>query len=272
MVNLKDLVQQTRIAISYSLRVRMLQEASCVCSDISVLRRLSFAASFLHKDLPNYWELVAKFSFAKSSGCDIPSIDKVKLFVENLKYIDECAFNTDNDLLRELMKLEGFQGKSLGIVLISTNNKCKLCGGNLLVRADRPSFPVVYSDDIGTANGTHFRKYCQNSWKGCSFTQFYGFHTDGSDSEVIYDDNYHQLPYFLSTHMTAFQTKLLTNLTAEILLGQVSYRQRADIYNYVHGCDKKRKDSVKAVPSDLEKNAVDYDRYVEWADNTRKHY
>jgi hypothetical protein len=239
----------------------MLHEASGVCSDISVLRRLSFAAYSLHRDTPKYWELVTKFSFAKCSGCAIPSIDKVKLLVENVKYLDEDAFNTDSDLRRELMKEEGFQGKSLGIVLISANSKCKLCGGDLLVRADRPSFPIIYSDDIGTANGTHFRKYCQNNWKGCSFTQSYGFYTNGNDSEVIYDDNYHQLPYFLSSHMTAFQTKVLSNLTAEMLLGQISYRQRADIYNYIHGYDQTKKQSVAAVPSEFGENG-DYDRYM----------
>ena len=150
----------------------MLQEASSVCSDISILRRLSFAAYTLHKDTPKYWELVTRFGFTKSSGSAIPSIDTVKLLVDNVKYLDEGAFNTDDNLLGELIKEDGFQGKSLGIVLISANDKCKLCGGNLLVRADRPSFPTIYSDDIGTANGTHFRKYCQNGWKGCSFTQF----------------------------------------------------------------------------------------------------
>ena len=114
-------------------------------------------------------------------------------------YLDEDACDTDSNLLNELIQHEGFQGKSLGIVLISGNNKCKLCGGNLLVRADRPSFPVVYSNDLGTVSGTHFRKYCQNNWKGCPFTQHYGFHTEGNESEVVYDDDFSQLPY-LSHH------------------------------------------------------------------------
>ena len=142
--------------------------------------------------------------------------------LENVKYLDEDAFDTDSNLLNELIQHEGFQGKSLGIVLISGNNKCKLCGGNLLVRADRPSFPVVYSNDLGTVSGTHFRKYCQNNWKGCPFTQHYGFHTEGNESEVVYDDDFSQLPYFVSSHMAVFQTKLLSHLTAEMLLATIS--------------------------------------------------
>ena len=46
-----------------------------------------------------------------------------------------------------------------------------------------------------------------------------------------------ELPYFLSTNMTAFATEMLTTLSAEILLGQMSYRQKADVYNYAHGYD-----------------------------------
>ena len=160
-----------------------------MCGYISVLRRLSIAAYSLHKDTPKSWQLVTRFSLAKCSGSAISSIDQVKLLVENVRYLDEDAFNTDSDLQRELK--EGFQGKSLGIVLISANNKCKLCG-NLLVQADRQasqSYTVM-------TDGTHFRKYCQNNWKGCSFTQLYGFHTYGNDLEVIYYDSYHQLPYF----------------------------------------------------------------------------
>ena len=223
-----------------------------------MLRRLSFAAYSLHKDTPKYWELATRLSFAKCSGCAIP-INEVKVLVENVQYLDEDAFNTDSDLQRELMRVEGFQGKSLGIVLISANNKCKLCGGDLLVRADRPSFPIIYSDDIGTANGTHFRKYCQNNWKGCSFTQSYGFHTNGNDSEVIYD-NYHQLPYFVSSHMTAFQTSFLPISLLKYYWDK-SHTDRTDIYNYIHEYDQTKKQSVAVVPSEFSEKG-DYDRYL----------
>lgn len=216
----------------------MLEEANKICSDISVLRRLSFAAATLHRDTPKYWELVTSFGFLKSTGCAVPSSDKVKVLLENVKYLDEDAFDSDINLMKELIQQEGFKGKPLGIVLISANNKCRHCGGNLLLRADRPSFPVIYTDDIGTVSGTHFRKYCQKKWKGCTFTQHHGYHTDSNESEVTctyYDDDYSHLPYFVSTQTTVFQTKLLCRLTAEMLLGYISYRQRSDIYNYVHG-------------------------------------
>ena len=231
----------------------MLHKASAICSDVSVLRRLSFAEGTLNRDTPKYWELVSSFGFMKSA-CKIPSSDKVKVLLENVKYL-AGAFDYDSHLIRELMQHEGFHSRALGIVLISGNNTCKFCGGNLLVRADRPSFPVVYSNDFGTVTGTHFRKYCQNNWKGCRFTQHYGFHTNCNESEAIYDKDYSELPYFVSS---VFQTRILFHLTAEMLLRQISYRQRSDIYNYVHGCDTAKKQCTQPVPHDFHHNDTRY--------------
>ena len=237
----------------------MLQEACSVSTDVSVIRRLSFAAVNLHKDTPMYWELVTRFGFMSSSP--FPSIEKVKVLLENVEYLDKDAFDSDCHLLRELHNLEGFQGHQLGIVLISANNVCKVCGGKLLVRADRPSFPIIYSNDLGTVEGTHFRKYCQNNWKGFSFTQHYGFHSNGSDVEAVYDRDCFDLPYFLSSHMTVFQTKLLHHPTAEMLLGQVSYRQKSEIYNYIHGYDSSVKKGIKCATNESDADA-DSSRYV----------
>jgi hypothetical protein len=139
--------------------------------------------------------------------------------------------------LKELCTIEGFQGHPLGYVLISAREYCGVCREHLLVREDRPSFPIIYSNELGTFSGTHFRKYCSNNWKGCSFSQHYGFHQNGSDSDIVYDDDYLDLPYFLSSQMTAFQTTMLNTLSAEILLGQISYKQKSEIYNYTHGYD-----------------------------------
>ena len=215
----------------------MLAEASNLCSDVSVIRRLSFAAINIHKDTPNYWEIVTKFGFRTSSSSVSPCSEKVKVFMENVEYLDGHAFDHDSDMLRELLQQEGFQGHLLGIVLISSNSTCGACGGQLLLRADRPSFPIIYSDKLGTVCGTHFRKYCKNNHTGCSFTQHYGYHMNGSNSEMVYDHDCLDLPFFLSSNSTGFETKMLCNLTAEILLSQMAYRQRAEIYNYVHGYD-----------------------------------
>ena len=95
----------------------MLQEASNICKDPSVLRRLTFAATTLHKDTPRYWEIVTKFGFKLSheGGCS----SEVKLLLENTRFLDEAAFDRDHTLLKELANQEGFDGHSLGIVLVS---------------------------------------------------------------------------------------------------------------------------------------------------------
>lgn len=221
---------------------KMLQEVVSVCSDPSVVRRLTFAAATLPVDTPGYWEVVTKFGF--KSLATVPSTGEVQVLLENIKFLDHGTFDADSSLQKELIEQEGFEGHPLGIVLVSAKTRCKLCQGELQVRSDRPSYPVIYTNNLGTISGTHFRKYCQNNWKGCSFTQHYGFHSIGNDSEVIYDCDSLDLPFFLSTHATAFQTKLLLTLTAEVLLGQLSYTQKTDIYNYVHNYDSQMKKGV----------------------------
>lgn len=80
----------------------------------------------------------------------------------------------------------------MGVVLISPNATCLKCGGKLLLRSDRPSSITLYTDDLGTVLATQFRKYCQNSRKGCSFTQHYSFHstTEDCNTDVVYDVNW----------------------------------------------------------------------------------
>ena len=216
----------------------MLQEAGLLTKDISVLRRLSYAASSLTKDVPGYSELISRFGF-KGNVCPV-SEEKLTVLIENVEYLDKGAFMKDRELFAEFIHMEGFQGKPIGIVLISPNKICKLCNGKLLVRADRPSFPTVYTEEFGTINGTHFRKHCQNHGIGCSFTQHYGFSTS-AESQIEYDFNSLELPFFLSSNMTAFCTSMLQHLTAEMLICQVSYQQKADTYNYIHGYDSAMK-------------------------------
>ena len=76
-----------------------------------------------------------------------------------------------------------------------------------------------------------FASIAKAAQKGCSFTQHYECYTNGNNSTVIYYKNCLEFPYFLSTSMTAFAMEMLSTLSAEILIGQMSYQQ--DIYNYV---------------------------------------
>lgn len=206
--------------------------------DLSVTRRLLLAREQLPTDTPNYWEIVSSFGFKGSSKA--PSSNEVRVAVENLEYIDKQAVISDEKLLLELRSEKIFQGHCLGIVLISSNSNCLLCGEQLLVRSDQPSFLTIYTSS-GTVPATHFRKYCRRNRKGCPFTQHYGFHSVGIASEVAYDSNWDDLTYFLATHKTGFELALLKQFNVELLLGQISYKQKSEIYNSIHGYERAKK-------------------------------
>lgn len=211
----------------------MFQEVAAVLPDVTVLRRLLFACAYIPNELPHYWEEVTAFGF---NGIDKkPKPKEIKVLMENITLLDQKAFDIDIELRAEL-----YQHQPLGVVLISSNSTCLQCGGKLLVRSDRPSSVTLYTDDMGTVLATHFRKYCQNYRKKCSFTQHYSYHSisDDNDTEVIYDLNWADLPYFVSTSKTAFTTKFMEKFSAEILLGQLSYKQKSDIYNYYNNYDR----------------------------------
>ncbi len=100
---------------------------------------------------------------------------------------------------------------------------------SLLVKADRPSKIVLYTEQFGTIHGTEYRKICKRFRAGCSFVQHYEYHTNGGD--VVYEDDSLSLPYFISTRETGFQTSLLQRFDIKILIGQLSYKQRSDRYD-----------------------------------------
>ena len=105
---------------------------------------------------------------------------------------------------------------------------CVACGGQLLLRKDRPSYISVYDTHFGPLQGTHYHKKC-------SLTQYYGYHTTGGgNSLVVYNDNWMEYQYFVSSSLTAFSLRTLREADAQILIGQLSYQQIAEIFNHIH--------------------------------------
>ena len=209
---------------------------------IEVVRRLTFASAVLPPDLPNYWNTVSSFASAVKRSQDSVSVtpDQAKVFIENLKYLEPDALSNDYRLSVELQLFTGPKGQPLGIVLVSNNQTCLMCGSGLLIKADRPSKVTVYTDLFGTTNGTHYRKICRKFRAGCPFVQHYGHYCRGGDL-ISYNEDFHSLEFFMSTRETAFEMALLRQLDAEVLIGQLSYKQRSEIYNVKHGYDKARK-------------------------------
>ena len=135
--------------------------ASSVVKDASALRRMLFATANLPQKLPHYWEVIASFSCIGSSSSIDPAT--VKLLMSNLQILNDQAFSTDLELTRELLNADSKSSvKPSGVVLLSAKNTCRLCGGKLLLRGDRPSKVTLYTEHLGTVPATHYHKFCHN--------------------------------------------------------------------------------------------------------------
>ena len=120
--------------------------------------------------------------------------------------------------------------KPLGIPLISPSPTCLHCGRQLQLRKDRHAPVVIYDTKYGTIPGAHFHKFCPS--RTCSFTQYYGYYS--TENRIMFNAEWRSLPYFISSRDTAFSLDILTQLDANIMIGQISFKQQADIYNYTH--------------------------------------
>ena len=58
---------------------------------------------------------------------------------------------------------------------------------------------------------------------------------------MYYNDDWNTLPYFLSTQKTRCDLEMLRKFDAELLIGQISYKQKADICNFTKGYDNAKK-------------------------------
>ena len=108
-------------------------------------------------------------------------------------------------------EINGKEACTLGIVLISSNITCKLCGSSLLSRADRSSQITIYTLSRGTINGTHYKKNCSKFRSGFSFVQHYGHYSKGKGQEVFFDEDWQK-------HTCSPPVKLLLSLTFYVSL------------------------------------------------------
>ena len=117
-----------------------------MASDLGLVRTIVFASVYLPKDTPDYWSKVTVFVTNKEGSQDIlPST--VKTMVENLQLLNDRVFSTDAQMMAEIHDISPHgRGNPLGIVLVSCHMECHECGGRLLVRGDRASRLVVYTE------------------------------------------------------------------------------------------------------------------------------
>ena len=210
----------------------MSKQSLSALDDLSVVHRLCFAARVLPIASPNYWENIADFSIMGKSLTG----NEARVFVENLKYLNPAVFDDDAKLTKELVRMPKMNAKDPeknGLILISPIECCVFCGSKLSVRQDICAHAVIYDDYNGTLPALHFNRYCRK--KGCLLQQHYGYYTQGDSSAVVYNIDALGLPYFMCTRETGFSIQLLKKLDVECLIGQISYKQSAEIFNSYHG-------------------------------------
>jgi len=78
--------------------------------DLSLLRRLLFAVTYLPKDLPQYWFVVEKFVSQGKVNSFKP--EQCRLVAEKLKLLDEGAFVTEKQLIGEIHQLHTMTERS----------------------------------------------------------------------------------------------------------------------------------------------------------------
>lgn len=105
---------------------------------------------YLPKDTPDFWSKVTAFVTNNEGSQDIlPST--VKTMVENLQLLNNKAFCTDAQLMAEIHAFSPTGSSSpLGTVLVSSHTECCECGGKLLMRGDRASHLMVYTETFGS--------------------------------------------------------------------------------------------------------------------------
>jgi len=214
----------------------MMLSATKHIKEVSALRRMLFAATYLPEDTPNYWETLVAFG---TTGREHESIkvEDARLLFQNMRELDSGVFATDHELFSELVSLK-IKEKPLGVVLVSSKNSCINCNSKLLLRKDRPAQVIVYDYVNGSMPGSHYHKYCKN--RSCGLTQYYGYYTlsNGGSSSVYYNSDWKSLPYFVSSRETVFSMELMKQFDAQIFIGLLSFKQCADLYNYLHVRDK----------------------------------
>ena len=184
-------------------------EIACsVVKDVSVLRRMLFATANLPQDLPGYWEVIAKFACDGSST----SIDAatVKLLMENLQVLNDQAFSTDLKLTKELLNADSKSSvQPLGIVLLSDKSSCRLCGGTLLLRRDRPSKVTLYTEHLGTVPATHYHKFCHNQRRQVHLSLSLSCMHACTRSHTHTDTNTHTYTHTHAKHAHAYMHRTL---------------------------------------------------------------
>ena len=210
-------------------------------SDFSAVRRALFFINTVPKVVPNFIDHLANFAARglkrrRSSGPEesqnFANGEAIANLASNLITLFPDLKKKEEELWQELHEFSIEQNEhALGAVLVSEIIHCRLCGNVLHVKCSRISEVLVYDHAKGTFIASKIPKVCCN--RKCQLTQRYGYYTVGNDK--FYDENWDSNEFLLSTSRTAFTLSLLQKFEYEILIAKMSFKEKVDIYNSVHG-------------------------------------
>ena len=106
----------------------MLGVIATYLKDVSVLRKLLFAATHLPSNLPNLRGITVEFATAGKVSCNDIVVKTAKSLLENIEVFDREALKKDTCLLKELVEWVPTPAlEPLGIVLVSKQERvCSL--------------------------------------------------------------------------------------------------------------------------------------------------
>lgn len=210
-------------------------------NDFSAVRRGLFFINSVPKVVPNFIDHLANFASRgfkrrRSSGPEgsqnVSNGEAIANLSSNLITLFPDLKKKEEELWQELHEFSIEQNEhGLGAVLVSEKTHCRLCGKVLHVKSSRISEVLVYDDVKGTFIASKIPKVCCN--RKCQLTQHYGYYSVGNDK--FYDEDWDTNEFLLSTARTAFSISLLKKFEYEILIAKMSFKEKAEIYNSVHG-------------------------------------
>ena len=84
--------------------------------DVTVFRRMQFAAAYLPEEMPHYWEIVTSFANKNQTDKVVVTSETTRVLIENLQFLGSKLFSMDLDLTKELITMEyGADRKQIGI-------------------------------------------------------------------------------------------------------------------------------------------------------------
>lgn len=202
-------------------------------NDLSVIWRALYFVKNIPRTLPEFANRLYQFATNGNQEGLEKDMTSEQLTAMTGNLLSFYGVKNEETLWTELHGSSLKEGKyGLGVVLISEKESCRLCGKVLAAKFAKAVNVVVYHEGRGTFMGCRVPKVCCN--KSCKLIQHYGYYT--FQDNKFYDDDWEKQEYFLSTGKTAFHMNLLLKFEVEILIGKLSFKEKADIYNEVHGC------------------------------------